>query len=612
MSSQPINYTKIIILIVIVGGFIAGLFLLKNTLNKSCSSGEVYDNKLGCIKDCSPFPNTHYSTETKDCVTNCLSNEKDCGGVCYSIDRNEQCLNNYVCQLNQTLCGTSCMNNDQSKSCIAGVIYDSSQVCDDNPDKPVICDNILSQCDKVKKVCVVCGKGRVLCSNGVNDAVCCPENNFCNTDGTCTACDPKTTTVCGKNCCETGTLCKSDNSGCLTCLTSLCKDICLGDGQICTESGPCDPENVYEQGGVKYCCNKKACNGKCCGPNQSCQGDKCMDICGSEFCDPDTQSCFDDKTNNKSYCINNGCEWAEIVYDPQSIKYGTSGQQLEICGLFEGTPTYWAKKHQNITRTAKDVQSSKIDCNSNDCIYRAAEKGLNTVQFDSNTKTCNSFFNCDKFLPDTFTSCPLDNKKSCCTDASGAFTGQVCINGKSCYGNGICSNCLDDNSCNGHGKCSMTVEDQCECDHGYDPSNNCSKCLSGRQIKTVNGYNYCVNNIIQDWNYTFQYDNNWAVLTTDNRRYITGSDDRSYTFNFSHNLIDDNIKTIIFEPTGDTDLIRRIDIRRFPGDGLVHSFSSIFSINQEEYTQLMSNGFNYYLYVDLKSRGSIKINVYFS
>jgi hypothetical protein len=53
MSSQPINYTKIIILIVIVGGFIAGLVLLKNTLNKSCSSGEVYDNKLGCIKDCS-------------------------------------------------------------------------------------------------------------------------------------------------------------------------------------------------------------------------------------------------------------------------------------------------------------------------------------------------------------------------------------------------------------------------------------------------------------------------------------------------------------------------------------------------------------------------------
>ena len=37
----PINYGKIIILIVIVGGFIAGLVLLRNTLNKNCSSGEV-------------------------------------------------------------------------------------------------------------------------------------------------------------------------------------------------------------------------------------------------------------------------------------------------------------------------------------------------------------------------------------------------------------------------------------------------------------------------------------------------------------------------------------------------------------------------------------------
>jgi hypothetical protein len=505
---MPINYTKIIILIVIIGGFIAGLFLL----NKSCSSGEVYDNKLGCIKDCSTLPNMRYNTEKKDCVKNCLENEKDCGGVCYSSDRNEQCLNNYVCQLNQTLCGTSCMNNDQS--CIAGVIYDSSQVCDDNPDKPVICDNILTQCDKVKKVCVPCAKGRVLCSDGIKDAVCCPENNFCTTDGTCTACDPNTRTVCGKSCCLTGQeLCKSDNSGCLTCTTSLCKDKCLGDGQICTDSGPCDPKNVYEQGGIKYCCSKVACNGKCCGPNQSCQGDKCMDICGSEFCDPDKQSCFD------SYCINKGCEWAETVYDPQSIKYGTSGQQLEICRL-EGTPpTYWAKKHQNISRTAKNVQASQIDCNSNDCRRRVAEKGLNTAQFDSTTKTCNAFFNCDQFLPDAFTSCPLDNKKSCCVDASG-FTGQVCLDGKSCYGIGICSNCLDDDMyCGGHGKCSITVADKCDCVDGYDPAFNCSKCLPGRTYRNIFCQTGSVGKFNCDRGGNVIFD--IAVLTTDNRNYLT-------------------------------------------------------------------------------------------
>jgi hypothetical protein len=57
---MSINYTKIIMIIVIVVGFITGLVLLKNALNKSCSYGEVYDNKLGCIKDCSPFPNMIY------------------------------------------------------------------------------------------------------------------------------------------------------------------------------------------------------------------------------------------------------------------------------------------------------------------------------------------------------------------------------------------------------------------------------------------------------------------------------------------------------------------------------------------------------------------------
>jgi hypothetical protein len=114
MSSQPINYgssvaglelglsveTKIIFIIVIVIIIITPMLILllnTKTSNKKCSL-----------------------------------NEKNCGGVCYNSD---------------------------DKTCIKGVIYDSSQVCDDNPNKPVICDNILKQCDKVKKVCVECEKG---------------------------------------------------------------------------------------------------------------------------------------------------------------------------------------------------------------------------------------------------------------------------------------------------------------------------------------------------------------------------------------------------------------------------------------------------------------------
>ena len=452
VSPMPINYSKIIILIIVVVGFITCLVLLRNTLNKSCSSGEVYDNKLGCIKDCSTVPNTHFSTETKDCVSNCLSNEKDCGGLCYSSDRNQQCLsdgtgNSYVCQINQTLCGASCMNNDLSQSCISGIIYDSSQVCDNsNPDKPIICDNVLTQCDTNKKVCIDCKKGNLLCKG-----VCCPENNFCNSDGTCVACDPKTTTVCGKNCCTFGSLCSSDKSKCIVCSTSLCNDICLDPNQVCTSDGPCDPLNVYTQGGVKHCCKVPACKGLCCGTKQSCQGGKCMDICGLSFCDPDTQTCV--IVDGKSYCINKGCQWDEIIYEPQSIKYGTNGQQLEVCSLLtNGVTTYWSTKHQNATRTAKDVQASiSKECNLNDCIYRAAEKGLNTVEFDTSSKTCNSLFNCNTLLPDTLTTCLLDDTKSCCKDATGVFTGQVCPGGNICV-DGVCGPfngyyCHEDGQC---------------------------------------------------------------------------------------------------------------------------------------------------------------------
>ena len=494
-TPTPINYGRIIMLIIIIGGFVAGLVLLRNMLNKNCSSGEVYDNKLGCIKDCSSIPNTHFSTETRDCVSNCLSNEKDCGGVCYSSDRNQQCLqdgngNSYVCQINQSLCGGNCMNNDLSQSCVGGVIYDSSQVCDvNNPDKPVICDNVLTQCDTVQKVCVNCEKGRVLCKG-----VCCPENNFCNSDGTCVACDPKTTTVCGKNCCALGSLCSSK---CIVCSTSLCNDICLDANQVCTNDGPCDPLNVYTQGGVNRCCQELACNGVCCGTNQSCQSGKCMDVCGSSFCDPDTQACFSEKDKDP-YCYNKGCEWDEIVYNPQSIPYGTKGQQLEVCGvLTNGVTAYWSTKQQNATRTAKDVQASdsKAQCDDNDCKRRSAEIGLNKVDFDPVSKTCNSMFDCNTLLPDALPTCPLDNTRSCCVDASGAFTGQVCPGGNICI-DGVCGP-FNGYYCHEDGKCVQGSNTSFK----YDPQlfkdeNSCiSKCIpkstyvNGMYTDTV-GTNY--------------------------------------------------------------------------------------------------------------------------
>jgi hypothetical protein len=152
------------------------------------------------------------------------------------------------------------------------------------------------------------------------------------------------------------------------------------------------------------------------------------------------------------------------------------------------------------------------------------------------------------------------------------------------------------------------------CSYGevYDNKLGCIKdCSPGRQPKIVNGYTYCVSNIIQAFN--FSYGLGWAVLTSDfNNTYIYGGLDSINTvFNFSNKLVTDNIKTIFFEPTGDITYLKELKIRQFPGDAVVYSFNSIFSINQKEYLQLMSSGYNYYLEPNL-SKGSIRINVYFS
>ena len=189
---------------------------------------------------------------TKTSNKKCSSNEKNCGGVCYNSD---------------------------DKTCIKGIIYDSSQVCDDNPNKPVICDNILKQCDKVKKVCVECKKGRVLC-NG-EDTVCCPENNFCK-GGKCITCDPNTlkeNEICTSNGpCESKKVYEKDKVK-YCCNTDLCGTVCCSENYFCNSDGKCtacESKRVYEKDKVKYCCNTDLCGTVCCPENYFCKDGTCI------------------------------------------------------------------------------------------------------------------------------------------------------------------------------------------------------------------------------------------------------------------------------------------------------------------------------------------------
>ena len=414
-----------------------------------------------------------FRKKSKSNSTSC-SLDKDCSDGKLCDAKNGNCIK---CEVNQTLCGNICMNSPQ-QTCINGIIYDTINVCDNNPAKPVICDNVKTQCDPVRKVCVNCEKDLVLC-NGV----CCPDNHFCDKNAkTCSPCATDTfvcgniccntgdkcsgkenskccpdTEMCGEICCDSKSSCTSDHKCCST--TSLCtgKDgtvECLTGNQECTVDGPCNPDNIYiTKDSIKHCCMNPVCGGICCDSGESCdpQNNTCKIKCGAAFCTPSTQKCITDDNTKKSYCLTNGCVWDEIEYNPPNILYGQANpqKQLEVCQ--DGTGNLWATYNPNLTKTSSDVQSStsQHDCQLNDCVYRSAEKGSDKSDFDANKKTCNSIYDCKNILQTTLTVCPLDNPKSCCTDATGKLTGQVCPDSQSCI-DGICGGgyyCHQDGQC---------------------------------------------------------------------------------------------------------------------------------------------------------------------
>ena len=417
-----------------------------------------------------------FRKKSKNSNSTSCSADKDCSDGKLCNTKNGNCIK---CEANQTLCGNTCMISPQ-QTCINGIIYDTSKVCDNNPAKPVICD-VNTQCDPVKKVCVKCAEGLVLC-----DGVCCPANQFCNSSSGCSTCDDGTfvcgntccktgeekcsgkenskccpdTDICGGICCDSKSSCTSDHKCCLN--TSICrwkdekdeKAGCLSGKQECTLDGPCDPDNIYIKDSNQHCCINPVCGGICCDSGESCdpKDNTCKIKCGDDFCTPSTQKCITDDNTKKSYCLTNGCVWDEIEYDPPNILYGKANpqQQLEVCK--DGDGNLWATYNANLTKTSKDVQSStsQHDCQLNDCIYRSAEKGSDKSDFDSNTKTCNSIYDCKNILQTTLGGvCPLDNPKSCCTDKSGKLTGQVCPDSQSCI-DGICGGgyyCHQDGQC---------------------------------------------------------------------------------------------------------------------------------------------------------------------
>ena len=97
----------------------------------------------------------------------------------------------------------------------------------------------------------------------------------------------------------------------------------------------------------------------------------------------------------------------------------------------------------------KKSKSNSTSCSvDKDCSDGQLCDAKNGIDFDANKKTCNSTYVCKNILQTTLTVCPLDNPKSCCTDATGKLTGQVYPDSQSCI-DGICGGyyCHQDGQC---------------------------------------------------------------------------------------------------------------------------------------------------------------------
>ena len=342
-----------------------------------------------CITNCSTTQNTHYDSDTDKCVSNCTAEQISCGDVCIS-NVQKCCSDGTACNQNEDSCSGICYNTT-TQQCINNTIYDNSKVCNSTTNPPVICITN-QQCNNENTACISCPDGQSFCKES---NTCCDRGYFCENGG-CTKCKLGESTTCGNTCCKSTEKCGKDklnNSVCITCDHDLCPNgqTCCQVGQTCMPNGGCcDTNNVYNGG--KQCCENKdgLCGGNCCGSSEICHNDKCTIACGDTFCDPDLQECIQNPTTNKFYCNTRGCEWDSINYDPINMitsKQGEPVTYIKTCKISGGTNSdkFYVSQPVDtslLSRIVFDHQTStKINCNTNDCIGRLTEEGIDTISF---------------------------------------------------------------------------------------------------------------------------------------------------------------------------------------------------------------------------------------
>lgn len=458
--SQPPkkSYMGLIIMIITLIGAIAVVGLIYYTINKS------EQTTIPCEVGKQRFNN---DTECRYCPKGQTKNEEL--GIC--CDDNLDAVAGFTtegglqqptsCQVkciapNTSRCGYDCYDPRQ-QACVNNAVYNLSQVCD-------------------------------------NGTVCKDSNQTCNESNQCITCYKK----CGSTNC-----CKDD-------------EFCVGVDNICCKTN----QICYSTTGTEQCFDDKRCftnsDGKCicCPVGQVPQDGKCVLKCGTTFCNPDSELCYEDTTNNTSTCISaTGCSFNSFEYDPQSI------EKNPVCfseaSITEKNRKYYAYIDDKVPLHSKSGFVNFADpskCLPGNCVPKMNEVGQQLVS--SSNIGCTSSIDCSKQLPKLSLNTPRDqcllkNKQSCCVDKSNYLTGQVCPNGQTCVGNQcICLvetdiNCIKESDldtlnnlvCSGNGIYKSQNPLKCNCAAGWDPNSLCDVLMTAQKYadikkKLCNGCNW--------------------------------------------------------------------------------------------------------------------------
>ena len=449
---MPIDVGKIIMLVLVITGFVIGIIFLKKTLDKNCTTGDIFDEKLGkCIPDCSLAPGTSYDSDKDACVLNCPAGSKMCGTLgCY--DETQHCFNDkFICKVGDQLCpednGTGlpiCFNPDKNK-CIGGKVYPNVKACSET----LGCETDF-RCSNDGKTCIQCAEANGYC---INSGKCCKSPQICDADGQkCTNCATGTTS-CGNACYHNSTqICCDDKKTICNQGQTCCGEKCCDSGTSCVNGACCDSSKVYDIGnGQKACCASDLCDGKCCSdPNTTCHANKCMTKCGDEFCDiTANEECLTigpttGPTTKK--CIHTNCKFDDLIYDPPLLTDDT-GKSLDVFKRFKGNYTKLYLSNPNNVYGLSRV--SHVDtvggtCNVNDCVNKLSQDNVeflnvpttyDTTGGNHNLGQCTATFGTD--ILNKPATCPWANSpERCCTDG-GSLTGQVCNENQACI-NGTC------------------------------------------------------------------------------------------------------------------------------------------------------------------------------